>query len=87
MPHLIKVHGGNMYGNWANAAMALYQLQGMEARLQTAIKRANEIFEALNKLPGVKVTSTPGGTNIYNLDSSNVSFGCYRVKMFGNRSR
>lgn len=70
MPHLIKVHGGNMYGNWANAAMALYRLQGMEARLQTAIKRANAIFEALNKLPGVKVTSMPGGTNIYNLDLS-----------------
>ncbi len=62
MPRLIKVHGGNMYGNWANAAMALYRLQGMEARLQAAIKRANEVFEALNKLPGVKVTSTPGGT-------------------------
>jgi len=68
MPHLIKVHGGNMYGNWTNAAMALHRLQGMEARLQDAIKRANTIFEALNKIPGIKVTAMPGGTNIYNLD-------------------
>jgi threonine aldolase len=28
MPHLIKIHGGNMFGNWLNAAMALHRLDG-----------------------------------------------------------
>ncbi|HPG11255.1 MAG TPA: beta-eliminating lyase-related protein [Chitinophagaceae bacterium] len=33
MPHLIKIHGGNMFGNWLNAAMALHRLDGIEERL------------------------------------------------------
>lgn len=70
MPHLIKVHGGSMFGNWANAAMALYRLQGIDERLQAAVKRANEVFAALNKLPGIKINSFPGGTNIYSLELS-----------------
>jgi threonine aldolase len=68
MPHLMKVHGGNMYGNWTNAAMALHRLEGLEARLQEAIKRADQIFAALNKLPGMKIVSIPGGTNIYKVE-------------------
>lgn len=68
MPHLIKVHGGTMYGNWPNAAMALHRLEGLEFRLQEAIKRANTLFAALNKLPGVKVSAFTNGTNIYKLE-------------------
>jgi threonine aldolase len=33
--------------------------------LQEARKRAEEIFAALNKLPGIKITAPDGGTNIY----------------------
>ncbi len=71
MPHLIKIHGGSMYGNWTNAAMALYRLEDMETRLQDTIKRGNEIFTALNALPGIKIASIPGGTNIYNMQLAN----------------
>jgi threonine aldolase len=67
MPHLIKVHGGNMYGNWTNAAMALHRLEGFESRLQEAINRANTLFAALNKMKGVKVNVLDNGTNIYQL--------------------
>jgi threonine aldolase len=59
-----------MFGNWANASMALHRLEGMEVRLQDAIKRANQIFPVLNKLPGVTINSIPGGTNICNLNLS-----------------
>ncbi len=59
-----------MFGNWANAAMALYRLQGIDARLQAAIKRANEVFVVLNKLPGIKINPLPSGTNIYSLGLS-----------------
>jgi len=68
MAHLVKIHGGSMYSNWANAAMALYKLDGFEARLQSAVKAAYEIFAALNKLPGVQIKALPGGTNIYSIE-------------------
>lgn len=68
MAHQVKIHGGAMYSNWTNAAMALYKLDGFETRLQNAIKASAEIFTALNKLPGVQVKPLAGGTNIYSLD-------------------
>jgi len=67
MPHMIKIHGGNMFGNWLNAAMASYKLDGIEERLQEAIKRSKEIFASLNQIPGVKVSPLDGGTNIYSM--------------------
>ncbi|CAN5562434.1 hypothetical protein BH10BAC2_BH10BAC2_33330 [soil metagenome] len=67
IPHLMKIHGGSMYGNWTNAAMALYRLDGVETRLQNARARSVELFDALNKLPGIHITALEGGTNIYQL--------------------
>jgi threonine aldolase len=66
MPHMIKVHGGNMFGNWLNAAMASYKLDSIEGNLQEAIKRSKEIFTALGQM-GIKVSALDGGTNIYNI--------------------
>ncbi len=67
MPHLIKIHGGSMYGNWANAAMALHRLDGLEARFQNVIKQSGELFARLNKIPGIKISPLQNGTNIYQL--------------------
>jgi threonine aldolase len=75
MPHLIKIHGGSMYGNWTNAAMAMERLEGFENRLQNSIKRANEIFSELNKLASIKITPLLGGTNIYQLTLSGKADG------------
>jgi threonine aldolase len=66
MPHLIKIHGGNMFGNWLNAAMASYKLDGMEERLLEAIKRSKEIFTAVGQM-GIKISALEDGTNIYNI--------------------
>lgn len=68
MAHLIKIHGGSMYSNWANAAMALYKLDGFETRLQDSIKRSKEIFSELNKIPGIVIKPLDGGTNIYSME-------------------
>jgi len=65
MPHLVKIHGGNMYGNWLNAAMALHRVEGTEQRLKEAIKRSKEIFSLLNQIPGVKINVLEGGTNVH----------------------
>jgi threonine aldolase len=67
MPHMIKIHGGNMFGNWLNAAMALHRLDGIEERLQEAIKRSKEIFASLNEVQGIKIIPLDGGTNIYSM--------------------
>ena len=64
---MIKIHGGNMFGNWLNAAMASYKLDGIEERLQQAIKSSKEIFNSLNQIPGMKVSPLNGGTNIYTI--------------------
>ena len=65
MPHLIKIHGGAMYQNWTNAAMASHRMDGFEDRLKAAITRSKIIFEGLNKLPAVKVNALDGGSNVY----------------------
>ncbi len=70
MTHLIKVHGGSMYGNWTNAAMALHRIEGFENRLQKAVNMSNEVFSAVNKFPGVQINSLAGGTNIYDMNLS-----------------
>ena len=67
MEHLMKIHGGAMYRNWTNAAMALHRLEGMESRLQNAKERSVEIFAALNRESGIKINALEGGTNIYTL--------------------
>ncbi len=68
MPHLVKIHGGNMFGNWPNAAMALHRLEGIEDRFKETIKQSITVFDELNKLPGVKVSPLKDGTNIYTLE-------------------
>lgn len=70
MVHLIKIHGGTMYGNWTNAAMALHRLEGIESRLQKTIKNSEEIFTSLNEMPNIKINPIDGGTNIYILKLS-----------------
>lgn len=67
MPHLIKIHGGLMYGNWSNAAMALHRMEGFEVRLKKAIEMSSTIFSGLNQLPGVQIRPLSGGTNIFDL--------------------
>lgn len=65
MPHLVKIHGGTMYGNWANAAMALHRLEDVETRLKDVVSRSAELFALLNKIPGIAITALNAGTNIY----------------------
>ncbi|MBL7767694.1 MAG: aminotransferase class I/II-fold pyridoxal phosphate-dependent enzyme [Flavipsychrobacter sp.] len=67
VPHLIKVHGGAMYGNWTNAAMALHRLEGFENRLEKSIQVFNAFKAGVEQIKGVQITAYPDGTNIYSL--------------------
>jgi threonine aldolase len=64
IPHLIKIHGGTVFRNWTNAAMASYMMDGLETRLIAAKKQAEELFQWLEPL-GLKVAPLPNGTNIH----------------------
>lgn len=71
MPHLVKIHGGNMFTNWTNAAIALHNLETIDARMQEARKRGEELIAMLNKLPQMKITPVPNGTNLYVVQYAN----------------
>jgi threonine aldolase len=64
MEHLVKVHGGVVYNNWANAAMALHHLDGIDERFKRFASQAGQLFTMLNTLPELKITPVEGGTNI-----------------------
>ena len=68
MTHLMKIHGGTMFSNWANAAMALHHLDGMETRMKQARDRGEELITQLNKLGGIKISPLESGTNIYDME-------------------
>lgn len=67
MTHLVKIHGGTMFTNWANAAMALHSLEDIDVRMRDARKRGDELIAMLNQLPQMKITPIPSGTNIYTI--------------------
>lgn len=69
MEHLVKVHGGSMYQNWTNAAMALHTLEGLEERLRATRERADQLFLVLNKIPGIRIRPVPDGSNIFFLQT------------------
>jgi threonine aldolase len=65
MEHQVKIFGGTMYQCWPNAAMALHYLEGFEKRMTAAKVQADWLFNELNKMPEIKVTSFNNGTNIF----------------------
>jgi len=65
MEHLVKVHGGTVFSNWSNAAMALHHLEGLDERLKQSASRAKDLFQQLNALPGIEIKALNGGSNIY----------------------
>lgn len=67
MPHLLKVHGGGIFTNWGNAAMALYHLQDIDKVLQESIRKSEALFKELNNIGGIKITARERGTNIFDL--------------------
>lgn len=83
-----------IFQNWINAAMALHHLEGLDDRLKAVIKKSTELFEQLNKLPGIKISALPAGSNIFDLQvAGNVDLAKlreslnkqYRIFMGGRR--
>lgn len=70
MEHLVKVHGGAMYQNWTNAAIALHQLDGIEDRLRSTREKWDSLMKTLNGIRGIRIDPVPNGCNIFHLRMS-----------------
>ncbi|HAP63253.1 MAG TPA: threonine aldolase, partial [Cytophagales bacterium] len=70
LPHQIKIHGGAVFQNWANAAVALHYLEGIEDRWARVVTTTNELMTGLNRIEGVNLEPLPHGTNVYALTLS-----------------
>lgn len=82
MPHLIKIHGGSMYGNWTNAAIALHRMDEAEKRFSDAKARGEQLFTELNKTGRVTVKPLDNGTNIYRLSlTKNIDGKIFQTKL------
>lgn len=78
IPHLIKIHGGSMYRNWPNAAMALDHIDSFAERLQAARQKGEQLISLLNKLNGLHITPHTNGTNQYKMELSIKNPGAFR---------
>lgn len=67
MHHLVKVHGGSIFNNWSNAAMALHHLQDIDMIMKKVIEKSEALIVALNKIKGIKISPVVNGTNICHL--------------------
>lgn len=82
MSHLIKIHGGSMYGNWTNAAMALHRMEGAEKRFTDAKTKAEQLFTELNKTGRFTIKPLDNGTNIYRLSlAKNIDGRNFQLKL------
>ena len=82
MTHLIKTHGGSMYGNWTNAAMALHRLEGVEERFKAAKERSEQLFKILNTGNNIRIEPLNEGTNIYRLTlAKNINGTAFQTKL------
>lgn len=81
MPHLVKMHGGSMYGNWTNAAMALQEVDGYRERLVKAKTKGGELISMLNRLPQIKISSWPDASSMYGLELSGMNTQMFRKSL------
>lgn len=65
--HQIKIHGGTIYQNWNNTAMALDSLEGIQGRFKEMTKRGQELISELRAIQEMEIKSIPKGTNIYKM--------------------
>lgn len=65
--HEIKIHGGTVFQNWNNTAVALHYLEGINNRWDKVLQAEAIILSELNKIDGLSISSLKNGTNIYDL--------------------
>jgi len=67
MHHLIKIHGGCIFTNWTNAAMALYHLNTIDEVMDQIKAKSKAFFMLMAKLKGIEILPLVDGTNLFNV--------------------
>ena len=65
--HHRRMFGGGLSSAALAAALALDGLDGFERRFADAMRKAGDLFDELNRIPGVSVTAYEHGSNIFRL--------------------
>ena len=78
---LRKMHGGDMYQNWPNAAVALHFLKGFEDRFAKARAKADTLFTMLEATGLFEVHPVPNGSNIFKLGLGNADVDRFRARL------
>lgn len=68
VPHLIKILGGSVLHSWANTAMALHFLDGVDERWARIRQAAERLIPELNKLEGSHISPVKNGSNVFKLE-------------------
>lgn len=63
MHHLVKIHGGSIFTNWTNAAIALHHLEDIDHTMGDIIKKSDSLFKDFKKL-GLSIQKMENGTNL-----------------------
>ena len=65
--HHRRMFGGGLSGVALAAALALDGMDGFDRRFADAMRKARELFDELNRMPGLSATSYEHGSNIFRL--------------------
>ncbi len=78
---LRKMHGGDMYQNWPNAAVALHFLDGFEERFGRARTKADALFAMLEATGRFEVHPVPNGSNIFRFKIGDANADRFRQRL------
>ncbi len=67
MFHTRRMFGGGLASSFMAASLALRGVAGFEERFQRAMSQGRDLFQRLNKLPGIHVGEFVHGSNIFSL--------------------
>jgi threonine aldolase len=78
---LRKVHGGDLYQSWPNAAVALRALRTFPERLRRSRVRADDLFAALEATGRFRVNALTHGSNVFCLDVGEADRGAFVTRL------
>lgn len=64
MHHLVKIHGGGVFTNWPNAAMALHHLEDVDRVMKEVKEKSHMLFSLFNQIDGIQVEHPEQGSNV-----------------------
>ena len=76
-----RMFGGGLHRVWPFAAVALYYMDGFEARFQKAVQTSEQVIAALSVDSNFAFERVPNGTNIFRMRVFNVNAPVYQMRL------